>query len=120
MLSRRHPVAIDGWGGKRWASWRSVWWLLALMFIITLAAVLLPAGGAVALGNQAGHGLDSTHPTFSLSCYGVYHIVRAGETIYSIARIYGSTAYRIRYCNGLASYTVYTGQALLVPIYRSP
>lgn len=120
MFSRRHPVAIDGWGGERWARWRSVLWLLTLLFIISLIAVLLPAGGVAAHGTEAGQSFDLIYPVFSLSCYGVYHMVRAGETIYSIARIYGSTAYRIRYCNGLHSYTVYTGQALLVPIYRSP
>lgn len=52
------------------------------------------------------------------SCRGVYHVVRRGETIYSIARRYGTTAYRIAVCNGLASYTVYVGQTLLVPTSR--
>jgi LysM repeat protein len=53
------------------------------------------------------------------SCRGVYHVVGRGETIYSIARRYGTTAYRIAVCNGLASYTVYVGQTLLVPTARS-
>jgi LysM repeat protein len=53
------------------------------------------------------------------SCRGVYHVVRRGETIYSIARRFGTTAYRIAVCNGLASYTVYVGQTLLVPTARS-
>lgn len=48
-------------------------------------------------------------------CYGVYHIVRPGQTLYSIAAAYRTTAYRIAVCNGLSSYTVYVGQALLVP-----
>jgi LysM repeat protein len=52
------------------------------------------------------------------SCRGVYHVVGRGETIYSIARRYGTTAYRIAVCNGLASYTVYAGQTLLVPTQR--
>jgi membrane-bound lytic murein transglycosylase D len=54
-------------------------------------------------------------PTASYGCSGVYHVVRAGETIGSIARRYGSSAYRIAACNGLSSYTVYVGQTLLVP-----
>ncbi len=54
------------------------------------------------------------------SCYGVYHIVRAGQSIYSIASAYGTTAYRIASCNRLSSYTVYAGQSLLVPTYRTP
>ena len=55
----------------------------------------------------------------ALACYGVYHLVRPGQTIYSIAGAYGTTAYRIRLCNGLASSSVYSGQTLLIPIYRS-
>lgn len=50
------------------------------------------------------------------TCTGVYHIVRPGQTIYYIASAYGTTAYRIARCNGLKSYTVYVGQAILVPI----
>lgn len=117
MFSRRHPVAMDWWGAGRWR--RGVLWLLVWLIVISLVAVLSPAGDAAAHGNGPLPRYDLTYSVFSLSCYGIYHVVRAGETIYSIARMYESTAYRIRYCNGLASYTVYTGQALLVPIYRS-
>jgi len=53
------------------------------------------------------------------SCHGVYHTVRGGQTIYSIAGAYSTSAYRIRLCNGLAAYSVYSGQTLLIPIYRS-
>ena len=59
------------------------------------------------------------NPIAAWSCRGVYHVVGRGETIYSIARRYGTTAYRIAVCNGLASYTVYVGQTLLVPTARS-
>jgi hypothetical protein len=58
-------------------------------------------------------------PIAAWSCRGFYHVVGRGETIYSIARRYGTTAYRIAVCNGLASYTVYVGQTLLVPTARS-
>jgi hypothetical protein len=58
-------------------------------------------------------------PVAAWSCRGVYHVVGRGETIYSIARRYGTSAYRIAVCNGLASYTVYVGQTLLVPTARS-
>ena len=58
-------------------------------------------------------------PLATWDCSGVYHSVQAGESLYSIARLYGSTAYRIAYCNGLSSYRVYVGETLLVPIiYR--
>ncbi len=55
----------------------------------------------------------------AVGCYGVYHIVRPGQTLYSIAAAYGTTAYRIAMCNGISSYTVYVGQSLLVPTYRA-
>ncbi len=51
----------------------------------------------------------------SLSCAGFYHAVRPGETIYSIAGRYRTSAYRIAVCNGLRSYRVYVGQVLRVP-----
>jgi LysM repeat protein len=76
------------------------------------AVVAAPAAGTAAV--------EATQsPIAAWSCRGVYHVVGRGETIYSIARRYGTTAYRIAVCNGLASYTVYVGQALLVPTARS-
>lgn len=51
-----------------------------------------------------------------MACYGVYHIVRPGQTVYSIAAAYGTTAYRIAVCNR-SGYTVYVGQSLLIPTY---
>jgi len=56
--------------------------------------------------------------TAAAACYGVYHIVKPGQTLYSIATLYGTTAYRIVVCNRLFAYTVYVGQSLLVPIHR--
>jgi len=55
----------------------------------------------------------------ALNCVGVYHVVWPGQTIYSIAALYGSTAYRIAACNYLRSYRVYVGQVLLVPTRTS-
>jgi LysM repeat protein len=76
------------------------------------AAAVAPAAGTAAV--------EATQsPIAAWSCRGVYHVVGRGETIYSIARRYGTTAYRIAVCNGLASYTVYVGQTLLVPTVRS-
>ena len=76
------------------------------------AAVVAPSGGTAAVR-------ATQSPIAAWSCRGVYHVVGRGETIYSIARRYGTTAYRIAVCNGLGSYTVYVGQALLVPTARS-
>lgn len=83
------------------------------------AALSDPAFAAVpAAGDTAAVGATQ-RPIAAWSCRGVYHVVGRGETIYSIARRYGTTAYRIAVCNGLGSYTVYVGQALLVPTARS-
>ena len=76
------------------------------------AAPAVPAAGTASAAS-------SQDPIAAWSCRGVYHVVGRGETIYSIARRYGTTAYRIAVCNGLASYTVYVGQTLLVPTARS-
>ena len=75
------------------------------------AATAVPATGA-------SFAQAAQSPSAAWSCRGVYHVVRRGETLYSIARRYGTTAYRIAVCNGLASYTVYVGQTLLVPMGR--
>lgn len=74
------------------------------------------AGAGIATPGQSAQAVTSSYGAWS--CRGVYHVVRRGETLYSIARRYGTTAYRIAVCNGLASYTVYVGQTLLVPMGR--
>jgi LysM repeat protein len=74
------------------------------------------ANPASAISQPAASAPSQTYAAWS--CRGVYHVVRRGETLYSIARRYGTTAYRIAVCNGLGSYTVYVGQTLLVPLGR--
>ncbi len=98
---------------------RSVRWLRQLLLICTaIIAIHLPthAGATAAMPRQATQ--VESHISAGWSCRGIYHVVRRGETIYSIARRYGTTAYRIAVCNGLTSYTVYVGQTLLVPTAR--
>jgi len=94
-----------------------------LRFLYNLTALFLVAGlvlgPASASVVQAGSLGDVESEMYMSSCYGVYHIVRPGQTLYSIAAAYGTTAYRIAVCNGISSYRVYVGQALLVPTYRS-
>lgn len=89
----------------------------------SLAVVLIAAALAFPPANVHAAGEVTQHEVFTRSdlqaarsCRGVYHVVRRGETIYSIARRYGSSAYRIAACNGLGSYTVYVGDTLLVPL----
>jgi LysM repeat protein len=82
--------------------------------------VPVQASGQALVMARVGTSLAAVpEPVAAWSCRGVYHVVGRGETIYSIARRYGTTAYRIAVCNGLASYTVYVGQTLLVPTARS-
>ena len=104
-------------------AWRQVQsvrrFLIAAAFTALLA--LSPALGGFAAGADPTSGQTAQAVTQSYaawSCRGVYHVVRRGETLYSIARRYGTTAYRIAVCNGLSSYTVYVGQTLLVPMGR--
>lgn len=46
--------------------------------------------------------------------YVVYTVV-SGDTLYSIARRYGTTVEAIMMANGLTNYTIYPGQPLLIP-----
>ena len=96
--------------------------MLSLLYPFYTTAEAAPASAAAVTAAPAT-GISSTgasqDPIAAWSCRGVYHVVGRGETIYSIARRYGTTAYRIAVCNGLASYTVYVGQTLLVPTARS-
>lgn len=103
------------------SSWRhnrrSTLQLFNYLFVLFLTAgivfdpsLLHKPGGELTVGDAQG-------PVAQAACYGVYHIVRPGQTIYSIAAAYGTTAYRIATCNRYG-YTVYVGQSLLIPTYR--
>ncbi len=86
-------------------------WMGLVVFVVVfglLLSLVEPARAAVTT--------PVTMPTASYGCSGVYHTVRPGETISSIAARYGSTPYRIVSCNGLRSYRVLVGQRLLVPL----
>ena len=44
-----------------------------------------------------------------------YYVVKRGNTLYSIARWYGTTVQALRAANGLRSNTIYVGQRLRIP-----
>ena len=44
------------------------------------------------------------------------HVVRSGDTLYSIANRYGTTVQAIMAANGLTNYNIYIGQQLHIPI----
>ena len=115
VVAPRPPTA----SGRKDAVVRATRLARQLLFsVIVIFVLYTPAATATAaaLSHQAAQ--VDTHHYAAWSCRGVYHVVRRGETIYSIARRYGTTAYRIAVRNGLASYTVYVGQTLLVPTAR--
>ena len=99
-----------GQAGQRYAK------LLKLFMALMIAAVILinPVLAFASDSQGATQGIVAR-----AACYGVYHIVRPGQTLYSIAAAYGTTAYRTAMCNGLSSYTLYVGQTLLIPTYRT-
>ena len=89
---------------------------VALHACLLLVGALLFANSTVASGGPLHSELESHANWFvGLGCAGVYHVVRPGQTIYSIAALYNSTAYRIKVCNRLRSYSLYVGQRLIVP-----
>ncbi len=103
------------------SSWRlsrrSMLQLFNYLFVLFLTAVIVLDPSLL---HRPGVELTTDDAQGSIAqaaCYGVYHIVRPGQTIYSIAAAYGTTAYRIATCNRYG-YTVYVGQSLLIPTYR--
>jgi LysM repeat protein len=86
-------------------------WTRLIVLVVVLGLLLSFVEPAKATATAP---VDS--PTASYGCSGAYYRVRSGDTIYSFAARYGSTAYRIASCNGLRSYTVRVGQSLLVPV----
>ena len=45
------------------------------------------------------------------------HVVRSGDTLYSIANRYGTTVQALMAANGLTNYNIHVGQRLRIPIY---
>ena len=102
---------------SRVRSYRKSSRVFCLLLVLYLVVGLLLNPGLLQTAHAHDNAQDAQSAVALASCYGVYHIVRPGQTLYSIAAAYGTTAYRIAACNGLSSYTVYVGQALVVP-YR--
>ena len=62
--------------------------------------------------------LGGTHSSSSSSSSGsikATHTVKSGETLFSIARHYGSTPDKIKKANGLSSDVIRVGQKLTIP-----
>jgi putative chitinase len=55
------------------------------------------------------------------SASGLVHTVRPGDTLYSIARVYGTTVWAISAANGIANPNyIYVGQRLVIPTGAPP
>ena len=85
--------------------------------------------GATVAGLRRANGLASSliHPGQSLRVPGArpaatdavtLHVVRRGDTLERIARLYGATIAALRRANGLRSSLIHPGQSLRVPLTR--
>ena len=84
--------------------------------------------GATVEGLRRANGLSSSliHPGQSLRVPGAgpaadaitLHVVRRGETLGRIARLYGATIGALRRANGLSSSLIHPGQSLRIPLAR--
>ena len=76
------------------------------------ALVIKPDGGEAAAGLQA---LTGGTPTATPPPAQTIYVVRAGDTLFSIARRYGVTVQAIMSANGLTNYNIRVGQELVIP-----
>jgi len=102
------------WQLRGRSGWRALSQWAAVQAIFVGVLLLGTPGGAQAGSSSQADPVQQS----AMSCRGVYHAVRPGQTLSSVAAAYGSTAIRIMRCNGLQSYTIYSGQRLLVPTAR--
>lgn len=80
--------------------------------VVDAAPGNLPEGGPIAADPPTSQTTgDYSAATYDDSPY----IVQAGDTLFSIAVRYGTTAQAIAYANGLTSDMIYIGQELIIP-----
>jgi LysM repeat protein len=78
--------------------------------------VLLSRATLIALLLVLLIGIAGVTPVLAASNTSVIHIVRSGETLYSIARSYGVNMWTIARANGIANPNyIYAGQRLVIP-----
>jgi tetratricopeptide (TPR) repeat protein len=79
------------------------------------ALVIKPDGGEAAAGLMALTGWWT--PTATPLPAQTIYVVRAGDTLFSIARRYGVTVQAIMSANGLTNYNIRVGQQLVIPTW---
>lgn len=82
----------------------------AAMVQFETAVGLIPGRGEAELGLQS-----LQPPTATPTPQVTIHIVQRGDTLYSIARRYGSTVEAVKAANGLTSNNINPGQQLVIP-----
>lgn len=87
---------------------------IALRFNTTVDAIM-KANGLTSSNIYVGQTLTIPGPGVPPAPTGQVHIVQTGDTLYSIARRYGTTVDAIMSANGLTSTTIYVGQQLIIP-----
>lgn len=79
------------------------------------ALAVKPDGGEAMEGLRLLAG-ETTVPTAAPQPSFILYVVGRGDTLYSIARRYGTTVQAIMTTNGLTSYSIYVGQRLYIPL----
>ena len=95
-IAARHGVSVGSLAAANGLSWSS--------WVYVGQRLVIPGSGTVPV---------TPNPTTTPS--GGVHVVQAGNTLFSIARQYGTTVSAIQAANGLAGSTIYVGQRLTIP-----
>jgi tetratricopeptide (TPR) repeat protein len=81
------------------------------------ALVVKPGGAEAVTGlRELAGGIPSPTATPTSTPESTVYVVRRGDTLYSIARRYGTTVQAIMSANGLTNYNIYVGQQLYIPV----
>lgn len=81
----------------------------------TTVDAIMRANGLTGSNIYVGQRLTIPGPGAPPPPTGQVHIVQTGDTLYSIARRYGTTVDAIMTANGLTSTNIYVGQRLIIP-----
>ena len=82
------------------------------VFFLTGSALLPQPAAARAFSHRPASQQTVVHMA---SCGSAIYVVRAGDTMASIARRYGTTGYRIMVCNRMSAARLYAGLRLVIP-----
>lgn len=97
-------------------SWYTTTAVKHIKLAIILLALLALLGAQTATSASVVSGLWESPVPPPPSCSGIVHVVRTGQTLYSIARMYGTTVWAIVAANHIANPNlIYVGQRLCIP-----